>query len=119
EIGTSKSIVNISGYLIQQPKIVMLDKLPDNNGNIVNIGQFMPVRKEYWLEPEVIEQLSKDDGEYVHTRVKFNGESNNECSIQYTKLYVPELGWMEFKQGADASQPIIAITPYDLAFGVG
>lgn len=119
EIGTSKSIVNISGYLIQQPKVVMLDKLPDNNGNIVNIGQFMPVRKEYWLEPEVIEQLSKDDGEYVHTRVKFNGESNNECSIQYTKLYVPELGWMEFKQGADASQPIIAITPYDLAFGVG
>ena len=119
EIGTSKSIVNISGYLIQNPRVIMLDKLPDNNGNIVNIQQFLPVKKEYWLEPAVLEHLSKDDGESAHTRVKFNGESNNECSIQYTKLYVPELGWMDFKQGADATQPIIAITPYDLAFGVG
>lgn len=119
EIGTSKSIVNISSYLIQNPQVVMLDKLPDNNGNIVNIEQFLPVKKEYWLEPAVIEHLSKEDSEAVHTRVKFNGESNNECSIQYTKLYVPELGWMDFKQGADATKPIIAITPYDLAFGVG
>ena len=119
EIGTSKSIVNISGYLIQNPRVIMLDKLPDNNGNIVNIQQFLPVKKEYWLEPAVLEHLSKDDGESAHTRVKFNGESNNECSIQYTRLYVPELGWMDFKQGADATQPIIAITPYDLAFGVG
>ena len=119
EIGTSKSIVNISGYLIQNPRVIMLDKLPDNNGNIVNMQQFLPVKKEYWLEPAVLEHLSKDDGESAHTRVKFNGESNNECSIQYTRLYVPELGWMDFKQGADATQPIIAITPYDLAFGVG
>ena len=119
EIGTSQSIVNVSGYLIQQPQVIMLDKLPDNNGNVVNVEQFLPVKKEYWQQPEVIEQLSKDRSERVHTRVRFNGESNNECSIQYTKLYVPELGWMEFQQGTESSQPTIAITPYDLAFGVG
>ena len=119
EIGTSSSVVKTSGYLVRHPQVVMLDKLPDNNGNVVNIQQFLPVKKEYWLEPEVIEQLSKPNGEAVHTKVKFNGESNNECSIQYTKLYVPELGWMEFPHGGDANQTTIAITPYDLAFGVG
>ena len=119
EIGTSKSVVKTSGYLIRHPQVIMLDKLPDQNGNVVNIEQFLPVRKEYWLEPEVIEQLSKNNNETVHTKVKFNGESNNECSIQYTKLYVPELGWMEFPHGGDINQSTIAITPYDLAFGVG
>lgn len=119
EIGTSQSIVNVSSYLIQQPQVIMLDKLPNNSGNVVNVEQFLPVKKEYWQQPEVIEQLTKDRSERVHTRVRFNGESNNECSIQYTKLYVPELGWMEFQQGTESSQPTIAITPYDLAFGVG
>lgn len=119
EIGESKSVDNIKNYLLKNPKVVMLDKLPDDNGNIVNIEQFLPVEKEYWLDPDVIEHFSKDESDSVHTRVKFSGESNNECSIQYTKLYVPELGWMEFKQGADATQPVVAITPYDLAFGVG
>ncbi|AMT97256.1 MULTISPECIES: tubulin-like doman-containing protein [Psychrobacter] len=119
EIGTSKSVVKTSSYLIKNPQVVMLDKLPDNNGNVVNIEQFLPVKKEYWLDPEVIAHLSKDNSEAVYTRVKFNGESNNECSIQYTKLYVPDLGWMEFPYRGDANQTTIAITPYDLAFGVG
>lgn|GEM_PF-4658181 len=118
EIGTSRSVVNTSSYLIKSPKVVMLDKLPNDNGNVVTITQFLPVKKEYWLDPKVINNLNKDPNEFVHTKVRFAGESNNDCTIQYTKLYVPELGWMEFQQSA-TNQPTIAITAYDLAFGVG
>lgn len=119
EIGTSKSVVKTSSYLIKSPQVVMLDKLPDNNGNVVNIEQFLPVKKEYWLDAEVIAHLSKDNSERVHTKVKFDSESNSECSLQYTKLYVPELGWMEFPYPDESNKTTIAITPYDLAFGIG
>lgn len=119
EIGTSEAVIHTSRYLIHNPQIVMLDKLPDNNGNVVNIQQFSPVKKEYWLQPGVIDALSKDNSESVYTRVKFNSQSNNECSLQYTQLFVPSLGWMNFPHSGDTQQTTIAITPYDLAFGVG
>ncbi len=119
EIGTSKSIVQTSRYLLDNTRVIMLDKLPNDGGNVLTIEQFLPVIKDYWVQPQILDRLAAKDSNIAHTRIKFDNNSNNECVLQYTTLYVPNLGWMDFKHSAKGGQSVIAITSYDLAFGVG